>query len=123
MEHHLKKFSEIHNKRVKGFSPEAVKIIKSYNWPGNIRELMNCIESAVVMTLGDRITVDSLPPFLSFAPAKQTAGGTTGSLEEIEKKVILDSLAGVGGNKAEAAKKLGIGLRTLYRKLEKWGVE
>jgi DNA-binding NtrC family response regulator len=123
MEHHLKKFSEIHNKRIKGFSPEAVKIIKSYNWPGNIRELMNCIESAVVMTLGDRITVDSLPPFLSFAPAKQTAGGTTGSLEEIEKKVILDSLAGVGGNKAEAAKKLGIGLRTLYRKLEKWGVE
>ena len=123
MEHHLEKFSEIHNKHIKGFSPEAVKIIKSYNWPGNIRELMNCIESAVVMTLGDLITVDSLPPFLSIAPAGQTAGGTTGSLEEIEKKVILDTLVSVGGNKAEAAKKLGIGLRTLYRKLEKWGVE
>ncbi len=123
VDHHLKRFSEIHGKQIKGISSDAMKLIKKYNWPGNIRELMNCIESAVVMSLEDEITVESLPPFLTMKTAVDLPGGGTGNLEEIEKKAILDALNKVGGNKAQAAKNLGIGLRTLYRKLNQWNIE
>ncbi|MBI5409910.1 MAG: sigma-54-dependent Fis family transcriptional regulator [Nitrospirae bacterium] len=122
VDYHLKKFIEIHHKQIKEIAPDAMKIINSYNWPGNIRELMNCIESAVVMTLGDRITADSLPPFLTLK-RKKVSGKAPENLFEIEKTAILDALNKCGGNKAEAARVLGIGLRTLYRKLEQYGVE
>ncbi len=98
-----------------------MKLIRAYNWPGNIRELMNCIESAVVMSLTDEITVESLPPFLSLKPMKQSASKTPENLFDIEKKAIFDALNKSGGNKTETAKVLGIGLRTLYRKLSLYG--
>jgi two-component system NtrC family response regulator len=101
-----------------------MKIIKSYAWPGNIRELMNCIESAVVMNIGDTITADSLPPFLSSAKtSKQSAAQTPDNLFDIEKKAIFDALDKTNGNKAEASRVLGIGLRTLYRKLDQYGMD
>jgi DNA-binding NtrC family response regulator len=121
---YLKKFSEIHNKKVKGISPEAMRMIYSYDWPGNIRELINCIESAVVLSSNEYINAKDLPPYLSYAHERSAAiEGYKPTLYEIEKKVILDTLNSVGGNKAEAAKVLGIGLRTLYRKLEQYGVK
>jgi len=119
---HLNRFTEIHNKRIKGITPNAMKMIKSYSWPGNIRELMNCIESAVVMTLGEEINVNSLPPFLTMRASKQSAGRGPENLFDIEKKAIMDALNKAGGNKTETAKVLGIGLRTLYRKLKLYGV-
>jgi DNA-binding NtrC family response regulator len=119
---HLKRFSEIHNKPISEITPEAMKIIKSYHWPGNIRELMNAIESAVVMTLDDRITPESLPPFLSMKQPDRKDHAEAENLFEIEKKAILDALNKSGGNKTEAARMLGIGLRTLYRKLKLYGV-
>lgn len=123
VDYHLKKFTEIHHKQIKGIAPDAMKIINSYNWAGNIRELMNCIESAVVMTLGNQITVESLPPFLTLKSAAMVSDRPPVNLLEIEKKAILDALNKCSGNKSEAAKLLGIGLRTLYRKLEQYGVE
>ena len=124
VDYHFQRFNEIHHRMIKDISPDALKKIKSYHWPGNIRELMNCIESAVVMTVGDQITVENLPPFLSISTARPTADSAVkGSLEEIEKKAILDALDKTGGNKAQAAKALGIGLRTLYRKLKEWDVQ
>ncbi len=122
VEYHLKKFSEIHNKRIKGISRDVMKLIKAYGWPGNIRELMNCIESAVVMSRGDIIEVESLPPFLTMGQKDQAAGKSPSNLFDIEKKAILDALNKSRGNKAEAARGLGIGLRTLYRKLNQYGV-
>lgn len=121
IDHHLKRFAEIHNKPVKSIAPDAMKMIKSYSWPGNIRELMNCLESAVVMSLGDQITVDNLPQFLSMKPVKHTGGRSPVNLYEVEKRTILDALNKSRGNKTEASKILGIGLRTLYRKLEQYG--
>lgn len=124
VDYHFQRFNEIHHRMIKGISPDAMKKIKAYHWPGNIRELMNCIESAVVMTIGDQITVENLPPFLSMSTARQAVdSGAKGSLEEIEKKAILDALDKAGGNKAQAAKTLGIGLRTLYRKLKEWDIQ
>ncbi len=120
----LKKFSEIHNKQISNIAKDAMKIIKSYAWPGNIRELMNCIESAVVMNIGDTITAESLPPFLSSAKtSKQSAVQTPDNLFDIEKKAIFDALDKTNGNKAEASRVLGIGLRTLYRKLDQYGMD
>jgi DNA-binding NtrC family response regulator len=121
-ESYLRKFSEIHNKHIKGISTDAMKIIKSYSWPGNIRELMNCIESAVVMTLGDEITVDSLPPFITMKKTKTAKEGASENLFEVEKQAILNALNKTGGNKAEAARILEIGLRTLYRKLKQYNM-
>ncbi|MEF9438139.1 MAG: hypothetical protein L0922_05175 [Candidatus Mariimomonas ferrooxydans] len=124
VDYQLKRFTEIHNKIVKGISPEAMEVINSYNWPGNIRELMNCIESAVVMTSGDLINVESLPPFLFLSHGKQqTPENSSENLFEIEKKAIFEALNKTKGKKVQAAKILGIGLRTLYRKLEQYGIK
>ncbi|MEF9427409.1 MAG: sigma 54-interacting transcriptional regulator, partial [Candidatus Mariimomonas ferrooxydans] len=124
VDYQLKRFIEIHNKIVKGISPEAMEVINSYNWPGNIRELMNCIESAVVMTREDHINVESLPPFLFLSQEKQrTTGKVSKNLFDIERDTILETLNRTGGNKAKAAKELGFGLRTLYRKIEQYGMK
>jgi len=123
VDYHLKRFTEIHNKPVKGISREAMKVLKSYSWHGNIRELMNCIESAVVMSIGEVIDVDSLPPFMAVGQKNQASGLGARNLFDIEKKAILDSLDKHRGNKAETARALGIGLRTLYRKLNQYGVD
>jgi len=123
LDYHLRRFTEIHNKQIKGISREAMKLIKSYSWPGNIRELMNCIESAVVMSIRDVIDVDSLPPFMIMGQKDQSSGKVVRNLFDIEKKAILEALDKSRGNKAEAARTLGIGLRTLYRKLTQYGVD
>ncbi|MBI5666276.1 MAG: sigma-54-dependent Fis family transcriptional regulator [Nitrospirae bacterium] len=123
LDFHLRRFTEIHNKQIKGISKEAVKLIKSYCWHGNIRELMNCIESAVVMSVGDFIDVDSLPPFMIIGQKDQPYGKSSRNLFDIEKKAILEALDKSKGNKAETARTLGIGLRTLYRKLNQYGVD
>jgi len=119
---YLKKFTEIHNKHTKGISADAMKIINNYDWPGNIRELMNCIESSVVMTIGDEITVESLPPFITMKKRQSTKNSVNDNLFEIEKKAILNAMNKTGGNKAEAARILEIGLRTLYRKLNQYNM-
>ena len=123
VEYHLNKFVDIHNKPIKSISSDAMNIIKSYDWPGNIRELMNCLESSVVMTLGDQITAESLPTFLTMRKHAPAAGESAQNLSEMEKNAILEVLDKVGGNKAKAAKTLGIGLRTLYRKLQQYDME
>ncbi|MEF9426043.1 MAG: sigma-54 dependent transcriptional regulator [Candidatus Mariimomonas ferrooxydans] len=124
VDYQLKRFTEIHNKRVNGISAEAMDVINSYDWPGNIRELMNCLESDIVMTTGNGIDVESLPSFLFVKKDnQQTKENLSKNLFEIEKETILDVLNKAGGNKVKAAKELGIGLRTLYRKLEQYGLK
>ena len=122
-EYFLKKFTEVHNKKIKGISPEVMEIINSYNWPGNIRELINCVESSVVMAQGDFITVESLPPYFFYQQREKNTHKSRENLYEIERQAILNVLSRVGGRKADAARLLGIGLRTLYRKLEQYGVK
>jgi len=114
----LMRFSKIHNLPVKGMSDEVMQLIKSYNWPGNVRELMNCIESSVVMTQGDIITMESVPEYLIYKAGDMDEG----ALCNVEKKTIIDVLNETAGDKAMAAKILGIGLSTLYRKIMKWNI-
>jgi DNA-binding NtrC family response regulator len=115
----LKKFSEIHNRHITGISDETMATIKSYDWPGNVRELMSFVESCVVLTRNNYITNDDIPEYL-FSIHNNNQPNAVGVLEENERQIIIDTLKSTRGNKVEAAKILGIGLRTLYRKLERY---
>ncbi len=113
------KYGKTTGKQIKRISTPAIELLMSYHWPGNVRELENCIERAVVMAHGDVITVEEIPEYLSFKAAGP-GGSKEGLLHELERKAILDTLNSTRGDKVKAARILGIGLRTLYRKLKKY---
>ena len=119
----ISKFSTMHGKPIEGISAEAMDLIRAYNWPGNVRELMNCIESSVVMVRGDVLTVESIPEYLTYKVPDVELNSREGLLNEIERTAIQDTIISTRGDKVKAAKILGIGLRTLYRKIDKWNLE
>jgi two-component system response regulator HydG len=111
--------------KVAGFTDAAANILASYEWPGNIRQLRNIIRTMVVMSDCDKLDVQDLPPEINRV-RQLTAGQTKSSsdipLEEIEKQAIIDMLARTGNNREKAAKLLGIGERTLYRKIKEYNL-
>lgn len=117
----IKEFSEENAKSISGIEPKARAALYAYDWPGNIRQLRNCLESAVVMSSDDIIRLSDLPEHVR--EAEQTAAirvqiGTT--LAEAEKHIILETLAAYKGNKSKTADILGIGRKTLHRKLDEF---
>ena len=123
-EHFLRLFCERNSKEVKGFTPQAMDRMIRYGWPGNIRELMNTIESAVVLSGSEYLTEDILPfiPEPLPEPATPADFPTDLPLGEVERSTILKTLEISGGNKSEASRKLGITRATLHKKLKKYGV-
>ena len=119
----IAKYSKLHGKPIIGISDDALALIKAYNWPGNVRELMNCIESAVVMARNNRITMEEIPEYITYKAPDVELNSKEGLLHELERKAIIDTLNSTQGEKVKAAKILGIGLRTLYRKIEKYELE
>ena len=119
----ISKFSTMHGKPIQGISVEAMDLIRAYNWPGNVRELMNCIESSVVMARGEILMVESIPEYLAYKVPDVELNSRDGLLNEMERTAIQDTLNSTRGDKVKAAKILGIGLRTLYRKIDKWNLE
>ncbi len=121
--HFLELFSKKNKRDIKGFSPDAMDAMIRYDWEGNVRELMNCIERGVVLARSDYIGMDDL----SFVPAKKTeerrSPGESGpmSLARIEETAILSTLESSRGNKSETARKLGITRKTLLKKLKQYG--
>jgi two-component system response regulator HydG len=117
---------------VRGFTPAAAHRLLEHPWPGNVRELHNTIERAVVFAESDCIDAIDLPeparPSTATATttattaAGSTAAGAGETLEAVERAHILATLEAVGGNRAEAARRLGIGSATLFRKLKQYGV-
>jgi DNA-binding NtrC family response regulator len=95
----------------------------NHSWPGNVRELQNAIERAFTLS-GDSIDIDSLPPRVRDSAQGQLSvkdpDGLRPTLEEIERRYIVETLAGVNQDKARAANILGIDLSTLYRKLKRY---
>jgi DNA-binding NtrC family response regulator len=113
------------NGTVKTISDEALKVLLSYDWPGNVRELENCLERACALSSADEIQLRDLPTRVYSAPAELlgiTSSGNGGILPiaELEKATILNALAQVNGDKMLAARLLGIGKTTLYRKLKEY---
>ena len=120
----VKSFAAEDGRQIEGISPQVRKILFSYSWPGNIRELKNCIESAVVMARGKTIEVEDLPSHIRREGDKDKALSLTLpiTMDEAEKALILETIAFSGGNKTKAAELLGIGRKTLHRKLAEWKV-
>lgn len=103
-------------------SDEAVKALLAYDWPGNVRELENCLERAYAFTSGPQIHTADLPREIASLPISEPTNGNGHqkivSIAELEKQTILNTIAELNGDKLQAAKLLGIGKTTLYRKLK-----
>jgi two-component system response regulator HydG len=130
----LERFAVAHNTQVSGFTAAAAERLLAYAWPGNVRELQNCIERAVALARFGLVGVDDLPekmqPGVNARGSRDSGVGGVGvgdketfiPVHDLEKHHVLRVLAAVGGNKTAAAEVLGFDRRTLYRKLERYGV-
>ena len=119
-EHFLKRYAAKNAKALRGFTDEATKVLENYAWPGNIRELEHAIERAVVLCRSDVITEGDLPEAVRKGPigsASQIVIPIGTPMEEIERRVIHETLRHTKGDKNLAARMLGIAARTIYRKL------
>ena len=108
----------------RAISDDALKAILNYDWPGNVRELENCLERACAMSSSNELQVRDLPTQIYGAPLdlkgmSQPSNGIV-PIAELEKQTILNALAQVNGDKMMAARLLGIGKTTLYRKLKEY---
>lgn len=119
-DHFLRRYAQKNGKSIEGISEEALALLVGYSWPGNVRELENTIERAVVLARGNVLDVADLPESVAGQPAfsqiLQIPIGTP--LEEIERRVIRETLKFTEQDKRRAAQLLGIATRTIYRKLE-----
>jgi len=120
VEHLLRAHAARLHKSVPSISDEALQALVQYRWPGNIRELDNMLESAVIVAATDRLTVRDLPP--EVGGPDLTKRHEAGPIEAMERALIGRALAECGWNKSLAARRLGIGRRTLYAKLAKYGI-
>jgi DNA-binding NtrC family response regulator len=119
----IKEFAQENGKPVEGIDSKARAMLYAYSWPGNIRELRNCIESAVVMSKGTIITPEDLPPSVKTENGEDDIKIPLGStLSEAEREIIQHTLSSNRGNKSKTAEILGIGRKTLHRKLKEYGI-
>ena len=139
LDFYLKKSAADNGKDVADISPEALGVLMAYDWPGNVRELRNCVERMVVFARGATLTMTDVPADIRSAvgeqfEAKAMPPKTTGvapaeppaviglNVKENEKSLIIKALEECGGNRSQAALKLNISRRTLYRKLHEYGL-
>jgi two-component system NtrC family response regulator len=125
--HFLKRYAEENGKEIGGLSSEAQDVLLKYDYPGNVRELENIIERAVVIAREDVISVEDLPFSESMEETtesrKAEEGLLRGSIEELEKKLIVEAMEKAGDHQSRAAELLGISERMLRYKLKKYGLK
>ena len=120
----LKSFSRENGKNIEGIETKARMALYNYSWPGNVRELKNCIESAVVMTKSAILTLEDLPPHIGQTSPGQSLRLSPGiSIAEGEKEIIRSALSVNKGNKSKTAEVLGIGRKTLHRKIQEYSLD
>jgi two-component system response regulator HydG len=129
IDYFMKQFTSQHGKQIRGMSPAARRKLLGFDWPGNVRQLRNVVESMVVVDYDGLLDNDDLPEELAgppepeAEPAECSLVGLVGrKLEEVERMFIAETLRVFGGNRELAASKLGIGERTLYRKIKEYGL-
>ena len=128
IEHFVNKYSKENHKTKLGISKEAADLLIKYNYPGNVRELENIIERAVVLSRGDIIMVNDLPDIVKGFKAEIEIPVNEGStlidqVEQLEKKLIYDALGKANGNQTQAGKLLGLTERNLRYKMQKYGIK
>jgi two-component system response regulator HydG len=116
--HYLKKISHINNKDIRRISPEAMEIVANYQWPGNVRQLINALEHSAITCKGDTIEVTDLPDYV-FNIEKKTEGNE----QNIDRQKIQSALVLYKGNRTLTAKHLGISRVTLWKRLKEFGIE
>lgn len=109
------------NRSVEGFDSAAAEMLVSHSWPGNLRELNNVVKRAVLLTRGNLITATELS--LAIGPIQQSSSITSLHDEDDERSRIIAALKQTNGNKAKAARLLGIDRKTIYNKIEKLGIK
>jgi DNA-binding NtrC family response regulator len=124
-QHFVDKFNAETGRRVHGVTPAATAVLQGYAWPGNIRELRNVLERAMILVEGDLIGVEQLPPELVPGPpgASSLRLPLDLTLDEVERRYLLATLRRLGGNKARTAEALGLSEKTLYNKLNRYAAE
>jgi len=126
-QHFLRRFADKNNKTLRGLSEAALKALDAYRWPGNVRELENTIERAVVLCRSEVMGLEDLPEPIAGSASSGAAQGDGlfipfgMPLEEVERRLIDETLKRAGGDKKTAARLLGIAARTIYRKLGESG--
>ena len=122
--HFLENYKKRANKNITGISKKAMAWLRRYDWPGNVRELENAIERAVIIAQGRMIDIDDLPLAVRGNETNKTVEIEVGaSINEVEKRMILQTMAYTRGDRSRAAQMLGIGRKTLYRKLQQYNHE
>jgi two-component system response regulator HydG len=124
--HFVTRYAQQMDKPSPSVAEDLMTSLMHYDWPGNVRQLMNVVQNMVIMTEGNTIEPRHLPPELSQdmpGSEKKFSGGGGMSLDQLEKQAIRETLRTTQGNREQAAKLLGIGERTLYRKLKEYGLK
>ncbi len=124
--HFIMKTNEKHNLKIKRIDSSAIDLLMMYHWPGNIRELENCIERSAILSTGDVIRSSDLPPTLQSAlsdDAPSSIGSLEAVIDNIEKQLIIDSLASNHGNIAQTANALKLTERMLRLRIEKYSID
>jgi DNA-binding NtrC family response regulator len=119
----LKRFAAQANHVISGFTPAAIERLTAFDWPGNVRQLQNEVQRAVLLNEGSEVDVADLS--ITNAKSGTNEGHDTSFtlLEGVERNAIIQTLKETGGNKLETAKRLGIGRQTLYNKIKAYGIE
>jgi two-component system, NtrC family, response regulator AtoC len=117
----LKDFAARHGRKIQKITPAALQLLQDYDFPGNVRELANTIERAVIVSRGDEIDERDIPETVRATVAAQTRGNRRLTLGEVEEQHIKETLVAAGGNKTEAARMLGISRKNLYERLARMG--
>jgi transcriptional regulator with PAS, ATPase and Fis domain len=125
VQHFIMEFNRKHGLDMVGITDEALALLKSYSWPGNVRELRNIIERAVVLAKTEWVEERDISPYIRLGamPEKLVfpVGATT--VADAERELILKTLERAGQNKAEAARQLGVDVKTIYNKLKSYNIE
>ena len=128
LEHFLRRFNRHYKRQIQGCTPQAMDLLERHRWPGNVRELEHALEHAFVVTAGgtDLIEARALPPEVRAAGPAEPVGSSPSPAVDApsdERKAVLEALQQAGGNKAGAARRLGITRAGLYKRLKRLGME
>jgi Nif-specific regulatory protein len=124
-DHFIAKFNKTHGIKIKRMSASAIDMLMVYHWPGNIRELQNCIERACILSTDNVIRASNLPPTLQTALSSKTksSGTLEAVLDKVEKQMLHDTLIGTKGNMVKAAETLGITERMMGIRIKKYDID
>ncbi len=119
----LKRFAAQANRVIRGFTPAAVERLTNFDWPGNVRQLQNEVQRAVLLCEGDEVDASDLSVTKPRIAGEESQDTNFTLLEGVERNAIVQMLKETGGNKLETAKRLGIGRQTLYNKIKAYGID